>query len=248
MSRDQLEGRNVVIEALRRQKRRVSKVFLDSQARRNPKVEEILLLVAQHNVQLVRVMRSELDKLSQTGVHNGVIAYADPLPVWSTQNLLNELFERGEAPFLILADEIQYEQNLGAILRSAMGAGAHAVIVPSRRGKGLSPVVQRVSMGGAEEVPLIRESLMSAIKQIKKAGIPLIAADMDGAPLWEVELRGSVALVLGGESKGVSSTLRSKCDQIAAIPLAHGLDSLNVSVTAGVMMFEKIRQDRAQIR
>ena len=80
MSRDQLEGRNVVIEALRRQKRRVSKVFLDSQARRNPKVEEILLLVAQHNVQLVRVMRSELDKLSQTGVHNGVIAYADPLP------------------------------------------------------------------------------------------------------------------------------------------------------------------------
>ena len=244
LSRDQLEGRNVVIEALRREKRRIQAVYLDAQAKRNVKVEDILTLSSQRGVAVKRVSRQELDKMSKTGVHNGVIAFADPLPTWTTKELIDDVFNRGEFPFLVLADEIQYEHNLGAILRSAMGAGVHGVIVPSKRGKGLTPVVQRVSMGGAEVVPLIRESLMSAIKHIKKAGIPLVAADMDGVSLWETNLKGSLALVLGGESKGVSPTLRSKCRKIVSVPLHHDLDSLNVSVTAGIVMFEKCRQEQ----
>ena len=101
-------------------------------------------------------------------------------------------------------------------------------------------------MGGAEEVPLVREGLFGAIKQIKKAGITIVGADMDGIPIWDVPLTGAVAFVFGGESKGVSPTLRNKCDIIASVPLHQGLESLNVSVTAGVFMFEKNRQDNAQ--
>ena len=127
-----------------------------------------------------------------------------------------------------------------------MGAGVHGVIVPEVRGKGLTPVVQRVAMGGAEEVPLVREGLFSAIKQIKKAGITIVGADMDGVPIWDVPLTGAVAFVFGGESKGVSPTLRNKCDIIASVPLNQNLESLNVSVTAGVFLFEKNRQDREQ--
>ena len=129
--------------------------------------------------------------------------------------------------------------------RSALGAGVHGVIVPVRRGKGLTAVVQRVAMGGAEEVPLIREGLSSALATLKRAGIRVVGADMDGEPCWDVSMTGSLALVLGGEDKGLSPTLRERCDAIARVPIGGDLDSLNVSVTAAVLMFEKVRQDRS---
>ena len=241
---DQLEGRNVVIEVLRRRKRTVQKVFLDIRTKSHPKITEMLQLISDQGVVLEKVERQKLDNMSETGVHNGVIALADPLPTYTLEQLLDEIYAKDEFPFLILADEIQYEQNLGAILRSAMGAGVHGVIVPKIRGKGVSSVVQRVSMGGSEEVPLIREGLSNALKTIKKAGIPIVAADMDGKPVWDVNLKGALALILGGESKGVSPTLRSKCNMIVSVPLQKQLDSLNVSVTAGIILFEKCRQER----
>lgn len=241
---DQLEGRNVVIEALRRNRRAVRRVFLDVKAKKDPKIKYILQQVERRNIPLQRVPRQELDKKSKTGVHNGVIALAEGLPTWTTNALLNHLFASKIDPFLMLADELQYEHNLGAILRSSMGAGVNGIIIPSKRGKGLTPVVQRVSMGGAEEVPVIRESLMSSLAQIKRAGIPIIGADMSGVPLWSVDLCGPVAFVLGGESKGVSPTVKKRCDVIVSIPLENNLDSLNVSVTAGILMFEKLRQER----
>ena len=241
---DQLEGRNVVIEALRRRKRQVRKVFLDERSKSNSKITELLQLISDQNIKLERVDRQKLDKMSETGVHNGVIAVADALPAYTLKQLLDEIYAKDEFPFLVLADEIQYEQNLGAILRSAMGAGVHGVIVPKVRGKGISAVVQRVSMGGSEEVPLIREGLSHSIKILKKEGIPIVAADMDGRPVWDVNLKGALAVILGGESKGVSPTLRNKSDRIISVPLQNNLDSLNVSVTAGIIFFEKCRQER----
>lgn len=243
MSLEQLEGRNVVIEALRRQRRIIKQIYIDQRAKRDVKILEIVQLARQRKIGLDFVERQRLDGMAVGGVHNGVIAKAEPLPSMTTKQLLDEIFEKGESPFLILADEVQYEQNLGAILRSALGAGVHGVIIPHRRGAGISPVVNRVSMGGAEAVPIIREGLSSALKLIRKAGIPIIGADMNGRPMWDVRLSGSVAIILGGESKGLSPTLRKKCTAIASIPLSGDLDSLNVSVTAGLLMFEKCRQD-----
>jgi 23S rRNA (guanosine2251-2'-O)-methyltransferase len=155
---------------------------------------------------------------------------------------VRELLEAHAEPFVVLVDEVQYEHNLGAILRSALGAGVHGVIVPVQRGKGLTPVVHRVSMGGAEAVPLVREGISSALAQLRRAGVTIVGADMDGVAPWEVDLTGPVAIVLGGEDKGLTEPVRARCDHIVGVPLAGSLESLNVSVTAGVLLFERVRQ------
>lgn len=247
-SSDQLEGRNVVLEVLRRQKRMALCIWIDERARPDHKLDEIESLAIELGVRLVRVDRQKLDERSVTGVHNGVMGWAEPLPEYSLSQVLDELFARDELPFIVLVDEVNYEHNLGAILRSAMGAGVHAVVVPVRRGKGLTPVVQRVAMGGAEEVILIREGLSSALATLKRLGVRVVGADMGGQPYWETPMTGALAVVLGGEHKGLSPTLKKRCDAIVAVPLASGLDSLNVSVTAGVLLFERVRQESNAVR
>ena len=239
---EQLEGRNVVLEALRRDRRPVRRVWLDERAKPDPKVNEIRALAESKGVPLQLVPRYRLDEKSQTGVHNGVIAEAVPRQTPTVAELLDEVFAAGELPFVVLVDEVQYEHNLGAILRSALGAGVDAVIIPVERGKGLTPVVQRVSMGGAEAVPVIREGISSALAQLRRAGVRVVGADMDGKPPWELDLRGALAIVLGGEDKGLTDPVRKRCDAIVGVPLAGNLESLNVSVTAGVLLFERVRQ------
>lgn len=245
---DQLEGRNVVLEALVRGRRKVVKICLDERAKEDDKVHSLLQLATEKRVPIERVPRESLDGVCESGVHNGVIAWAVPLAAYSMQGLLSELDRAGVEPFVLLVDEISYEQNLGAILRSALGAGVHAVVVPTQRGKGLTPVVHRVAMGGAEEVPLIREGISSALATLRRAGVRVIGADMDGAAYDAVPMTGPLAIVLGGEGKGLTHTLRDRCDQIVSVPLAGRLESLNVSVTAGILAFERGRQQRAEVR
>jgi 23S rRNA (guanosine2251-2'-O)-methyltransferase len=236
---ERLEGRNVVLDALERGRREVRRVWLDAAAKPDRKVSAIL---ARAGDRVQRVDRALLDRMSATGVHNGVIAEADPLPELTVRDLL----EAHPEPFLVLVDEVNYEHNLGAILRSALGAGVHGVIVPVQRGKGLTPVVHRVSMGGAEAVPLVREGISSALAQLRRAGVRIVGADMDGVAPWELDLRGPLAIVLGGEDKGLTEPVRGRCDHIVGIPLDGGLESLNVSVTAGVLLFERVRQVSAK--
>jgi len=234
----------VVLEALKRERRDVLRIALDSAAKPNPKLAEILTLASRYGVKLERVSREKLDSYSEAEVHNGIIAEAEPLPEWSVTARLNAVLDAGEHPFFVLVDEVNYEHNLGAILRSALGAGVHGVIVPVRRGKGLTAVVQRVAMGGAEDVPLIREGLSSALATLRRAGVRVVGADMDGEACWDVPMSGPLALVLGGEDKGLSPTMRDRCDAIVRVPTGGDLESLNVSVTGAVLMFEKVRQDR----
>jgi 23S rRNA (guanosine2251-2'-O)-methyltransferase len=234
------------VEALWRARRRVVAIWLDERAREDAKVSRILELAQQREVAVTAVPRRTLDELCVGGVHNGVLAWAEPLPGYTTQGLLSELERENKDPFIVLVDEASYEHNLGAVMRSALGAGVHGVVVPVRRGKGLSPVVHRVSMGGAEVVPLIREGLSSSLATLRRAGVTVVGCDMDGDPLWDIDLTGPVAVVLGGEGKGLSSTLRARCDRIASVPLEGQLESLNLSVTAGVFLFERSRQLRQQ--
>jgi 23S rRNA (guanosine2251-2'-O)-methyltransferase len=241
---DQLEGRNVVFEALSRGVRPVTRILMDERTRPHPKIDRILTLASEAGVTIQRAPRERLDAHTLTGVHNGIIAEAEPLPEWTVTSRLNDCFDRGEDPFFVLVDEVNYEHNLGAILRSAMGAGVHAIVIPTRRGKGITPVVQRVAMGGAEAVPVIREGIPASLKVLRRAGVRIVGADMDGQDLWDVPMSGSLALVFGGEDKGVTHTVRDRCDAIVSVPLSHGLDSLNVSVTAGILMYEKVRQSR----
>ncbi len=242
MSHDQLEGRNPVIEALLRGRRRVRKIYMDRGAKPDARIKRLFTLAQSNGVTIAQTSRGKLDEMCEGRVHQGVVAHADPLPSMSARNLVDHAFDSGP-PFLVLADEIQYEHNLGAILRSALGFGVHGIIAPTRRGASVSSVVQRVSMGGAEAVPVVREGLFAALKPIKKAGIRVVGADMDGTPLGECRLDGAVALVMGGEGRGLTPTLRKKCDEIVSVPLAGQLESLNVSVAAAILMYEKRRQD-----
>ena len=226
----------MVLEALIRGRRQVHRIWLDTNARADDKVSRILEL---GGARVTRVQRAILDRMSLTGVHNGVIAEAEPFPEYTVAEIIVSVSE----PFLVLVDEVQYEHNLGAILRSALGAGVDAVIIPVQRGKGLTPVVQRVSMGGAEAVPIIREGISSALATIRRAGIPVVGADMDGVAPWSVRLTGPLAVVLGGEDKGLTDPVRKRCDHIVGVPLRGELESLNVSVTAALLFFERVRQE-----
>lgn len=242
MAIDRLQGRNPVLEALTRRKRRVLRIRIDEGAQPDPKLERLVQLARQQGVPVERVGRRALDRLSEGDVHNGVVADAEPLEQHSIASLLDQTLGAGQEPFIVMVDELSYEHNLGAILRSALGAGAHGLVTPVRRSASMSPVVARVSMGAVEEVPIVREGLSSALKRCRKAGLCVVGADMDGDPYWEVDLTGPLLLVLGGESKGLSEVLRKRCDHIVRVPLGGGLESLNVSVTAGVLMYERVRQ------
>lgn len=231
----------MVLEALVRQRRHVKKIWLDAAATPDAKISRILELGGSR---VLRVDRQILDRMSQTGVHNGVIAEAEPFEELTVQEAIDAALAQRTDPCFVLVDEVQYEHNLGAILRSALGAGVSAVIVPVQRGKGLSPVVQRVSMGGAEAVPLIREGISSALAQLQRAGFRIVGADMDGQAPWDLPLSGATAFVLGGEDKGLTDPVRKRCHHIAGVPLSGGLESLNVSVTAAVLLFERVRQMR----
>lgn len=240
---DQLEGRNPVYEALARGRRRVARIWLDAGARDDAKITRIRDLAAKAGVRIDTVPRQHLDKMADGRVHNGIVAHADPLPSYTTPQLLDRVFDADRLPLLVLADEVNYEHNLGAILRTSLGFGVDGLVVPTRRGASVSPVVQRVSMGAVEEVPVVREGLSSSLKHIRKAGIQVVGADMGGVPLGSARLSGAVALVMGGEGKGLSPTLKDRCDTIVSIPLAGNLESLNVSVAAAVILYEKRRQD-----
>ncbi|MCB9681417.1 MAG: 23S rRNA (guanosine(2251)-2'-O)-methyltransferase RlmB [Alphaproteobacteria bacterium] len=240
---DQLEGRNPVLECLQRGRRRVRRIWIDQGAKPDDKVSRILALAATAGVPVDRVARPRLDKMADGRVHNGVVAHADPLPAFTTRQLLDRTYEAGRVPFVVLADEVSYEHNLGAILRTCLGFGVDGLIVPTRRGADVSPVVQRVSMGAIEVVPVVREGLSAALKPLRDDGVRVVGADMGGTAVTALDLRGPVALVMGGEGKGLSPTLRSKCDAIASIPLQGHLESLNVSVAAALLMYEKRRQD-----
>ena len=244
---DQLEGRNVVVAALRAGDR-VREVLVDERARPDPKMRRLHELTRERGAVWRLVPRRELDRMSHSGVHNGVIGLADPLEHWSMKAVLDDAEERGIEPFFLLLDEVQYEQNLGAILRTAAAAGVTAVVIPTRRGASLTPVVQRVAMGGAETVPVVREGLNSALANLKRRGIRIVGAEADGQmPYWEADLTGPVALVMGGEDHGLGQKVRSRCDDVVAIPLPGDsvVDSLNVSVATGLLIYERVRQNSA---
>jgi 23S rRNA (guanosine2251-2'-O)-methyltransferase len=241
-----IEGRNAVLEMLRRAAP-FTEICLDSNASADKRLEEIVSLAKQRGIRIRYVARQLLDKVSVTNVHMGVIAWAKTPSLPSTlRDLLKYCGRRGEVPFLVILDEIVYQQNLGAITRTANAAGVHGIIMPGKRGEGLTPEVMRISMGAAFFTPIIRESIYSALKMLKKEGVRIIGADIGGEKLYyEADLKGGVALVLGGEHKGLTEGIKERCDELVRVPMHGVVSSLNVSVTCGILIYEKLRQDMA---
>ena len=234
----QVEGRNPVIETLKRGG--IRKVLVVEGSTSDPKVKEIVDLANRRGAPVEFVERVVLDKMSETRHHQGVIALAKA-PGYVALNRVVK--KAGREPCVIILDGVQDPQNLGSILRTADAAGVDAVLIPKKEGVGLTPTVLRVSMGGGAHVPVARENIYPAVKFLKDEGFKLVAVDASGDhDLWEEDLTGAVALVLGGEGECISPTLLDKCDSVTRIPMLGHVSSLNVGVSAAVVLYERLRQ------
>ena len=196
-----------------------------------------------HDTVIKYVARERLDQLSETGKHQGVIAYAAAYEYVQVEDILEKAREKGEPPFLILLDNIEDPHNLGAIIRTANLAGAHGVIIPKNRAVGLTATVARTSAGALNYTPVARvTNLARTIEELKKEGLWFVCADMDGTMMYDLDLKGPIGLVIGNEGEGVGKLVREKCDMVASIPMKGQIDSLNASVAAGVLAYEILRQ------
>ena len=236
-----IEGRNAVLEALRAGKP-VDKLFVLDGCQDGP-VNTIKREARKHEVPVSFVSKERLDQLSETGKHQGVLAYGAAYAYGQVEDMLRLAQERGEAPFLFLLDNIEDPHNLGAMIRTANLAGAHGVIIPKRRAVGLTSVVARTSSGALNYTPVARVTNLSAtIADLKKQGMWFVCADMSGETMYDLNLTGPIGLVIGNEGEGVGRLVREACDYVAAIPMRGNIDSLNASVAAGVLAYEIVRQ------
>ena len=238
---DQIEGRNPVLEAMRSGKN-IDKLFLLDGCMDGP-IRTIAREAGKHDTIVTYVSRERLDQMSETGMHQGVIAQASAYEYAEVEDILAKAEEKGEPPFLILLDDIEDPHNLGAIIRTANLAGAHGVIIPKRRAVGLTSTVARTSAGAVNYTPVARvTNLGKTIDELKKKGIWFVSADMDGELMYKVNLTGPIGLVIGNEGSGVSRLVKEKCDMTASIPMKGDIDSLNASVAAGILAYEIVRQ------
>lgn len=189
------------------------------------------------------VAKERLDQLSETGKHQGVIAFAAAYKYAEVEDILELAREKGEPPFLFILDGIEDPHNLGAIIRTANQAGAHGVIIPKRRAVGLTSTVAKTSAGAINYTPVAKVTNISAtIEELKEKGLWFVCADMGGELMYRMNLKGPIGLVIGSEGDGVSRLVKEKCDYIASIPMKGDIDSLNASVAAGVLAYEIVRQ------
>ena len=236
-----IEGRNAVLEAFRSGKTS-DRLFVLDGCQDGP-VRTIEREAKKHDTIVNFVPKERLDSMSETGHHQGVMAYAAAYEYAEVEDILKIAEEKGEPPFLFLLDGIEDPHNLGAIIRTANLAGAHGVIIPKRRAVGLTATVARTSAGALNYTPVAKVTNMAAtIEDLKKRGIWFVCADMGGESMYRLNLAGPIGLVIGNEGEGVSRLVKEKCDMIASIPMKGDIDSLNASVAAGVLAYEIVRQ------
>ena len=237
-----IEGRNAVTEALRAGTP-IDKIFI-ARGETDKTLGHIASTARAAGVVVVEADRRKLDYMSATKAHQGVIALAAVREYASVEDILSAARERGEAPLLVVCDEISDPHNLGAIIRTAECVGAHGVIIPKRRSAGLTAVVDKASAGALEHMAVARvPNLAAAIETLKKNGLWIYGTAAEGSnELWKTDLTGPVCIVIGSEGDGISRLVREKCDFLVSIPLRGQISSLNASAAAAVLLYEALRQ------
>ena len=236
-----IEGRNAVIEAYRAGKP-IDKIFVMDGCQDGPMLT-IKREAKKAGTMMKFVDRERLDQMSETGKHQGVIAYAAAYEYAEVEDILNLAKEKNEPPFIFILDNIEDPHNLGAIIRTANLAGAHGVIIPKNRAAGLTATVARTSAGALNYTPVAKvTNLSTTIESLKEKGLWFVCADMNGTKMYDLNLTGPIGLVIGNEGEGVGRLVKEKCDFIASIPMKGDIDSLNASVAAGVLAYEIVRQ------
>ena len=236
-----IEGRNAVLEAFRSGKT-IDKLFVLDGCKDGP-IQTILREAKKHDTLVQFVAKERLEQLSETKKHQGVIAMAAAFSYATVEDILENTRKKKEAPFVILLDNIEDPHNLGAIIRTANLAGAHGIIIPKRRAVGLTATVAKASAGAIYYTPVAKvTNLTNTIRELKEQGMWFVCADMGGTTMYDLDLKGSIGLVIGNEGEGVSKLVKENCDFVASIPMKGDIDSLNASVAAGVLAYEIVRQ------
>lgn len=235
-------GINAVAAALEHDASRIEELLVEGGAR-NPRVREIGEQARQLGIAVRAVSADALQRATALERHQGVAAHYRA-PAALDENDLDDLLDRTPLPLLLVLDGVQDPHNLGACLRSAAAAGATAVIVPRDRAAGVTPVVHKASAGAVDRVALVQvTNLARALRQLKDAGVWLVGLAGEGdRSLYDIDLAGPIAIVMGGEGEGLRRLTRDTCDFVARIPMAGAVESLNVSVATGIALFEALRQ------
>lgn len=240
---DVIAGRNAVSEALRGQ-RSINKILIQEGAR-GGSLGELVAAAKNKGVPVEIVKAERLDKLAPGLRHQGVVALAAPIAFQSLDDVFAKAAAKDEPPFLLLLDELQDPQNVGALLRTADAAGVHGVLLPRRRSCPLNAAVAKISAGAVEYVPVVQiGNIAQAIDELKQRGCWVVGADMDGVDFYAANMTGPIVLVIGAEGKGIGRLVKQKCDDIVSIPMNGGVNSLNASNAGAVLMYEVVRQRR----
>jgi len=236
-----IEGRNAVLESFRAGKD-VDKIFVLDGCM-DGAIRSIIREAKKGDTIINYVTKERLDQMSETGKHQGVIAYIAAYNYASVEDILENAREKNEDPFIIILDGIMDPHNLGAIIRTANQAGAHGIIIPKRRACGLTGIVAKTSAGAINYTPVAKvTNITQTIEKLKDEGIWFACADMGGSEMYDLNLKGPIGLVIGNEGEGVSRLVKEKCDMIATIPMKGDIDSLNASVACGILAYEIVRQ------
>ncbi len=236
-----IEGKNAVLEAFRAGKT-IDRLFI-LDGIKDSTISSILREAKKNNTVLDFVQKSRLDEMCPGDRHQGVVAYIAAYEYATVDEILQSAAEKNEDPFIILLDDVEDPHNLGAIIRSANCAGAHGIIIPKRHSSGLTSTVSKASAGAINYTPVAKvTNLVKTMEELKKKGIWFACADMDGTPMYDLNLTGSIGIVIGNEGKGVGQLVRKTCDMVASIPINGEIESLNASVASGILSYEVVRQ------
>ena len=240
-----IEGRNAVIEALRTQTN-IDKIYIQ-RGETDKTLGHIASKARAAGIVVVEADRRKLDGMSRTHAHQGVIAQAAVREYASVDDILAAAREKGEPPLILVCDELSDPHNLGAVIRTADAAGAHGVIIPKRRSAGLTAVVGKTSAGAVAHVPVARvPNLTALLKELKEAGIWVFGTAANGTTsLYDADLKGPAAIVIGSEGSGMSRLVAETCDFTVSIPMFGKINSLNASAAAAVLLYEAVRQRRS---
>ena len=242
MAEDIVAGRNAVFEALT-SRRPINKIYIKA-GLQGGSLGKIMAMAQENAVPVEYVQPEKLDKLAPGIRHQGIVALASPIAFSSLEDVLKRAASRKETPFLLLLDELQDPQNVGALIRSADAAGVHGVLLPRRRSCPLNMVVAKVSAGAVNYVPVVQiGNIVQTLRSLKEQGFWTVGADMAGENLYfNVDLDRPVVLVIGAEGKGLGRLVRDNCDMLVRIPMQGGVNSLNASAAGAILLYEVVRQ------
>lgn len=239
---DQVEGRNSVLELLDSD-RDINKIFIEK-GEKHGSINKIIAKAREKRVVIVEVDRQKLNKMAQTENHQGVIAIVPPFNYCEVKDILDEAYRRNEKPFILILDGIEDPHNLGAIIRTAETAGVHGIIIPKRRACNVNSTVYKVASGAVEHMKIARvNNLNDEINYLKDNDVWVHGTAVEASKYYyEENLTGAIAIVIGNEGKGISNLVKENCDVLLKIPMKGKISSLNASVSAGIVMYEVVKQ------